>query len=64
MLNLTIKITVAIPFKHKTSTQSCFNVGLTSQTMIQQRDKSICVLGTLNTIPFDKQYLFERTKDQ
>ena len=31
MLHLTINISVATPFKHKTSTQCCFNVGLVSQ---------------------------------
>ena len=31
----------------------------------QQRDKSMCVLGTLNAIPFDKQlYLSKRAKAQ
>ena len=58
-LKPTIKITVAILFKHKTLNQCCFNVGLASAdsntTLSQQRDKSMCVLGTLNAIPFDKQ---------
>ena len=35
MLHLINKITVSIPFKHKTSTQCCFNVGVASQTVIQ-----------------------------
>ena len=76
MLHFAIKI--AIPFKYKTSTQCrpmCFrpNVGLASQRVIQhvlslqQRDMSMCVLGTLETIPFDKQiyiYLFKSVKDK
>ena len=31
------------------------NVWDSDTTLSQQRDKSMCVLGTLNAIPFDKQ---------
>ena len=52
MLQFPIKITVAIPFKHKT--QCCLNVWAgvadSDTTLSQQGDKSMCVLGTLNTI--------------
>ena len=34
-LNATIKITVAIQFKHKTLNQCCFNVGLAAGIVIQ-----------------------------
>ena len=41
------------------STRCCFNVGATvadsDTTLSQRRDKSMCAMGTLNTIPFDKQ---------
>ena len=54
LFNLTITITVAIPFKHNTSTQCCFNVGLASQTVIQNqvnRETSKCVYWALSKIP-------------
>ena len=66
MLHLTITISVAIPFKHKTSTQRCFDVGPASQTALsQQIAKSLCLLDPLNVLPFGKQiyiYIFISTK--
>ena len=53
--NAAIKITVAILFKHKTLTQCCFSVADRDTPLNYQRDKSMCVLCTLNAIPFDKQ---------
>ena len=41
--NVTIKVTVWA------------SVADSDTTLSQQRDKSMCVLGTLNAIPFDKQ---------
>ena len=35
LLNATIKITVAILFKHKMLIQCCFNVGLASRIVMQ-----------------------------
>ena len=56
LLNATIKITVSILFIHKMLNQCCFYVGLDSDTILsQQRYRSMCVLGTLNAIPFEKQ---------
>ena len=59
MLHLTIKITVAIAFEHKALSQcyySCWaSVADSDLTLSRQRDMSMCVLGTLNTIPFDKR---------
>ena len=58
MLHQTIKITVAIPFKHKMLSHRCLSVGLESQTVIQHkvnRETNQCLLDTLNTISFDKQ---------
>ena len=55
LLNAKIKITVAILFKHKTLNQCCFNVGLASRIVNRDTSQWMCVLGTLNAIPFDKQ---------
>ena len=55
ILNTTIKISIAIPFKHKTLFKCWASVADIDTALSQQGDKSLCVLGTLNTIPFDKQ---------
>ena len=46
LLNATLKIPVAILFKHKTLNECCFNVGLASRIVIQHhvnRETSQCV---------------------
>ena len=50
LLNATIKITVAILFKHRMLNQCCFNVGLASRIVIQpevNRETSRCVYWAL-----------------
>ena len=62
-LNATIKMIVAIPFKHKTLKQCCFIVGLASGIVIQHRVNRetnqfvYWTVDTLNAIPFDRLYL-------
>ena len=68
MLHLTIKITVAIPFKHQTLIQCCFNVGLASQTMMQiykstERQVNVCTgHSEYDSIRQTNIYLFKSTK--
>ena len=55
LLNATIKITVAINKVESMLFKCWASIADSITTLSQQRYKSMCVLGTLTAIPFDKQ---------